>query len=258
MHAFYGFVTGLCQPFTFCFLLLAIVIVYCWRRSTLTRRQLLALTIPFVGLTLLCQDSLAYLAVGSLEWQNPPQSNRPEHTQAIVVLSGGAYRPDAVRRKPHLAADSLVRCLHTADLYHQGEPCLVIAAGGRVYEDELGPSLAQMMFQFLTHLGVSAEDLVMEDRSSSTFENAKNVAELLRERGIDKIVLVTDASHLPRSIKCFEKQGIGVHPSGAIYTATEFDFSPGNFLPNPGGARGIGKAVHEWLGMIYYRLRGRI
>ena len=254
----YDFVTHLFQPFTFCFLVLAGVIVYLWRRSDLTRRQLWALTVPFALLSVMCMDPVAYLAIGSLEWQNPPEPSRPESAQAIVVLSGGAYRPDAIRRKPHLAADSLVRCLHTADLYHQGEPCLVISAGGRVYEDERGASLAQMMFQFLAHLDVPPEHLVMEDRSSNTYENARNVAEILQQRGINEVVLVTDSSHLPRAILCLEKQGIIVHPSGAIFTATEFDWSLSNFLPSAGGARGIGKAVHEWLGMVYYRLRGWI
>ncbi len=254
----YAFITHILQPFTFCFLLLGVAIVYLWRRGNLTRRQLWIITLPFCALTILCMKPVGYLAVGSLEWQKPPQPIRPTDAKAIVVLSGGAYRPDSVRRKSHLAADSLIRCLHTADLYHQGEPCLVLCAGGRVFEDDRGASLAQMMFQFLTHLDVDPENLIMESRSSNTFENAKNVAEILRERGIDEIVLVTSASHLPRSILCFEKQGIVVHSSGAVFTATEFDVSPKQFLPSPSGARGIGKAVHEWMGMAYYKLRGWI
>ena len=64
----YDFLAHLANPYTFTFLVVAGVIVYLWRRSSLTRKQLLALTIPFALLTVMCLNPVAYLAVGSLEW----------------------------------------------------------------------------------------------------------------------------------------------------------------------------------------------
>ena len=54
------------------------------------------------------------------------------------------------------------------------------------------------------------------DKSRSTYENAKYGAELVKGRGISRIVLVTDAYHMPRAEGCFRKQGLSVAPAGAL------------------------------------------
>jgi uncharacterized SAM-binding protein YcdF (DUF218 family) len=98
----------------------------------------------------------------------------------------------------------------------------------------------------------------MEDRSRTTYENAVETAKHLRERKVQRIVLVTEAVHLLRAKLCFEKLGLHVTPAGCNYQATTFDWSPINFLPSPEAAVHVDRVAHEWLGLIWYRFHGRI
>ena len=194
---------ALLQPFPLLYLLGAIGLVVLWRKRVETRKRLLLVTIPFVALGIACLPFVGYLAIGSLEWRYPPQDALPEGTEVIVVL-GGSIRPtsDTVP-EVELGAETLLRCLHAARLHRQGKPCKIVVSGGRVDPDVPGPALAQAMRDFLVGQGVPAGDLMMEDQSRTTSENAALTKKLLSERGISKIVLVTSASHMQRAEYCF-------------------------------------------------------
>jgi uncharacterized SAM-binding protein YcdF (DUF218 family) len=149
-----------------------------------------------------------------------------------------------------MCEDTVIRCLHAARLYRQGPPCLVVATGDAV--------AAALMRDFLVEQGVAKADLLVEGGSTTTYESAVETRKLLRERGIERIVLVSDATHLPRAGRCFSAQGFEVTPAGCHYRATSYSASFPGFLPSPGGARDVTEAMHEWLGLGWYWLRGRI
>lgn len=68
------------------------------------------------------------------------------------------------------------------------------------------------MRQFMLDLGVPAAALLTEERSHNTQENAEMSDKLLRERGIQQVLLVTSALHMRRAVHLFEQQGLVVHP----------------------------------------------
>ena len=175
-----------------------------------------------------------------------------------MVLSGGALAPDAFRKEAELHADSVRRCLHAAALYHQRQPCLVLASGGKPDPTVPGPPLAELMRALLIKLGVRPADVLVESASRTTFENAVESARLLAERHLRRAALVTDAAHLPRAVWCFRKQGIDVVPTGCHYCASEFRAEVTDFLPGLDGLAACQEAAHEWLGMAWYWVRGRI
>jgi uncharacterized SAM-binding protein YcdF (DUF218 family) len=154
--------------------------------------------------------------------------------------------------------DTLHRCLHAARLYREGPACPILVSGGKVDPESEGPACARVMASFLRRLGVRRRDLVLEDRSRNTYENARESARLLEERGLRKVVLVTDAVDMYRAERCFRKQGVEVVPAPCHYRATRFRLDLFTFLPSPGAARGFQRAWHEWLGTAWYRLHGRI
>jgi len=200
--------------------------------------------------------AVSQLALGTLEWSYPPLEHQPEDVQAIVVLAGSVYPADAVRRQPELGEDTLYRCLKAAQYYHTGTPCLVLVSGGTV--EAGGPLCAPLMGDFLIRLGVAASDVLIEDRSRTTWENAVESRKLLEQRGIRKVVLITDASHLRRAVGCFRKQGLDPVACGCRYRATSFPGKLFDFLPNPSGGKGMQVAWHEWLGLGWYWLQDRI
>jgi uncharacterized SAM-binding protein YcdF (DUF218 family) len=254
----YHFVAGLLQPFTLVVLFTGLALANLWRKRREARGRLLAVTVPFVALAVFCTPAVGYLALGTLEWHHPPLFERPADAGAIVVLAGYVFPPDRTRPRAVPAEDTYYRCLKAAELYHQKWPCPVVVSGGKVDPHMPGPACATVMYDFLRQLGVNAADLIVEDGSRTTYENAVACRSLLDHRGIRKIVLVTEATHLDRAAACFRKQGLDVVPGGCHYRATRFEGSPLAFVPSPGAAATCHRVWHEWLGTCWYWLWGRI
>jgi uncharacterized SAM-binding protein YcdF (DUF218 family) len=251
-----GNLHALIQPAVWLYLLTALSLASLWWKPQKSRR-LLVFTILFVILSSLFTPAACYLALGSLEWQYPPLKERLEGVEAIVVLSGYVRVLDMEGKQVELGVDTLYRCIKAAEVYKQGKPCPVIASGGKVDFSSPGPPLAVSMRQFLLELGVRDNDIIVEDRSRTTYENAVETCQLLDERRLHRIVLVTDAAHLKRAAGCFRKQGVDVVPCGCNYRARGMNWSICSFLPDPSGAEGFRDAWHEWLGSAWYGLRGR-
>lgn len=254
----YRFLVDSLDPFLLLFLLSGLAILNLWRKRRETRLRLLLVTLPFVLLSLVCTPAVSYFAVGSLEWRYPPLDGRPPDAQAIVALSGGLRPVDEKWSRVELGDDTLRRCLLATRLYRQGKRCPVVLSGGKVDAERPGPTLSTAMRDFLVESGVDESDLVLEDRSATTYENAVKSANLLKQRGIERVILVTDAMHLRRAEGCFQAQGIEVIPRGTSYRANFLSCSPSDFLPNASAARDMKRVLHEWLGILWYQLNGRI
>jgi uncharacterized SAM-binding protein YcdF (DUF218 family) len=254
----YRFLVDLLQPFLVLHLVTACLLALLWLKAKEIRRRVLVVSIAFAVLFLASTRAVSYVALGTLEWRHPPRSTRGADTEAIVVLGGGILQADEVRKEAKLSDSTLRRCNCAAELYRRGDPCVVVVSGGKVDPTEPGLPSAQLMRSFLIECGVRESDVVVEDRSRTTYENAVESGRILREIGISKIAVVTDATHLPRSERCFRTQGFEVVPCGCYYRATRFDWRVFDFLPSAGAATEMQDLFHEWLGMIWYFLHGRI
>lgn len=243
------------QPTLLIGLVLAAAVVHLWRNRQEGRRRLLAVVIPLVLLALVSLPVTAHLALGTLEWPYPPVqlSQRPG---ALVVLSGYMHPPEEGDDQPRLAIDSFYRCRHALRLYREVGGCPVLVSGGPSSGVPGGPPLAEAMRSFLIEAGVKPADILVENRSQTTYENALNSCALLEARGIEHIVLVTDAKHMARAARCFRKQGMDVTPAPCNYVTTKFHNDWRDYLPSPEGALKFQAAVHEWVGLAYYWLRG--
>jgi uncharacterized SAM-binding protein YcdF (DUF218 family) len=246
----------LTDPLLLLFLLVRGMLVGLWRGRICPRRWLGLVTVVVAGLAAVSTPAVVFLLLGSLEWGYPPGGERPADAQAIVVLSSSLRALDAEWDRFELGQETLYRCLQGVEIYRQGGRCLVIVSGGKVSMDRSGPTLARAMATFLVEQGIAEDDLVLEERSRSTHENAVESARLLRPRGIGKVVLVTDATHLWRAERCFRAQGIEVVPRGSYYRANYFGGSLKSFLPSVEAAHDTKVVLHEWLGMAWYWLRG--
>lgn len=252
----YYLLVQILMPLTLCSLLTWIALCYLFRKPT-SRLRRLAVVVPLAGLTVATLPVTAYLSIGSLEWGYPPQG-RPHDCQAIVILGGHVRRPDEIRKNDELAEDTVARCLHAVDLYKQGKACRVFVCGGNVDHVNPGRKLAEVMRDFLLRYGVSAKDVVVEGKSLNTYSNVVEVCKLLRQNNLERVVVVTDATHLRRTKLCFDAQGFPVQLSGCRYRATRFQWSPLAFLPKPYAAADVEDAAHEWIGILWYSLRGWI
>jgi uncharacterized SAM-binding protein YcdF (DUF218 family) len=252
-------VWNLCQPYPLLFLVIGVVLVRAWYKQWTSRRRLLCLTVPFVLLVLLSNSAAAHLALRSLEGEYVPLDPRPADAEVIVVLASSVAPPGTLRPRAELDEDGRVRCLHAAQLYRQGPPCKILVSGGSPDPENGVPTCAAVMRDFLVEIGVSAADVIVEDQSRSTYENAIACARVLEERDLHKVVLVIDAVDMARAWRCFRKQGIEALPAPCHYrTRPQLRLTPQHLLPNPNAVRNCQRVIHEWLGIGWYWVRDRI
>ncbi len=112
------------------------------------------------------------------------------------------------------------------------------------------------MRRFLQAEGVPESLIWTEERSRSTHENAVYGSEILREHGISNVVLVVEASSMPRAAASFEKMGIHVVPAAIRFA--RLDGRTTDVLPQWNAIARNGETLHEALGLLWYRLRGWI
>lgn len=249
----YDLADDLLRPLTFIVLFLVATLPWLIRRGSRVGR---ACTLGVLGLVLATHPLTARALIGALEREQPAPVPVPRDVQAIVVLSGW-MRPGPDGRN-ELGEDSLLRTLHAASLYRELGPRLVVATGGPFRGDRGGGSIAGEMRDLLVALGVPRGDIVVEGASRTTYENALLTRRLLEPRGIVRILLVTDGMHLPRAVRTFRAQGFDVVPAGCGYVTTWSPPLRETILPSAHAAVGVQRAVHEWVGLLWYRLRGYI
>ena len=208
-----------------------------------------------VALFLFSWKPFAVLANLSLEWQYRIAAPAPQPVGAIVVLSGGVYPPGLSQPKPAPTLDTYVRCQYAAWLHRNWSAVPVFASGGTNAD---GVVLSGVMRHVLEAEGVPAAAVIEETASTSTYTNATRTAALLRQRGIRKIALVTEAFHMLRSELCFRKQGIEVVPAPCTFRGKVFEPKFGDLLPGTKGMQWNGDVLHEWVGLVWYRIAGRI
>jgi uncharacterized SAM-binding protein YcdF (DUF218 family) len=171
---------------------------------------------------------------------------------AIVVLGGaivGAYAP---RVYPELTS-SADRILHAFRLFQAHKAEWIVTTGA----SSEGVSEAQLMKELLVEWGVPKENILTEQHSVNTYQNAANVKTIAQQREFGKILLVTSAAHMQRAQMTFQAQGLDVIPAPTDYEAPSASgFSILNMLPNPEAALFIALAVKEYLGLVVYKLRG--
>ena len=138
----------------------------------------------------------------------------------IVVLGGGTLSAQYPRQTVEVdqAGDRLI---YAAQLYHQGKAEHLLLSGGRIDWISSGAPPAEDMAALLEMLGVPPQALWLESESRNTYENARNARLFLEPLGIRRILLVTSASHMPRSVALFEKQGFEVIPAPADFSVTQ-------------------------------------
>jgi uncharacterized SAM-binding protein YcdF (DUF218 family) len=201
----------------------------------------------------------------SLEWQYLPPAELPSG-DVIVVLGGGTLAAEPPRPSVEVngAGD---RVLYAVRLYQQGVAPRILLSGGYIeWLNDNPVSPAEDMAELMTTFGVPADALWLQPDSQNTHEDALYSTEILRQHGISRILLVTSAMHMPRSVALFEKLGFEVVPLPTDYTLTErlwADLRTFNapqwavyLVPSASNLSQTSAALKEYIGLWMYRLQG--
>jgi uncharacterized SAM-binding protein YcdF (DUF218 family) len=169
--------------------------------------------------------------------------------QAIVILGAGLYRDAPEYGGDTVSTTSLVRLRYGAKLHREtGLPILV--TGGKPLpapESEAHWMRAALEREF----GVAVR--WVEEHSTNTRENAEFSRAILAAAGIDRILLVTTADHMPRATSAFERVGFQVIPAATLFGSRRLPEVLA-FLPSAGALHLTTLALHELVGRIWYGL----
>jgi uncharacterized SAM-binding protein YcdF (DUF218 family) len=219
-----------------------------WARISSVCALMLLLTIssPLVARPLL----------SSLEaWYSTPTLSKDKHYDAIVVLGGGVLEQGTLRPITDLTSYSKNRTICGVDLYQQGYADKLVLTGGNEYVFKDAPKNAPEMKRWAQRLGIPDHAIVVEENSRTTYENATETRRLL---GSASILLVSSASHLPRAVAFFTRQGFRVTPAPCDFQMQDRPeeswrrLDPFDFLPNDRAIEHTTGAVTEWAGMVIY------
>lgn len=256
------FLPLLVYPLGLACLLLVAVIVLRDRPVWQTRLVVMALLVIWLGGNRIVSMALQR----SLESRHPPLDESVS-ADAIVVLGGGT-REGAAPRPSSEVGEAGDRVIYAARLYHDGGAPLIVVSGSHApYSNPGQQPGAEVMRGFLDLLGVPDEAILMEMQSQNTYENAVETVSLLRDRGIEHVVLVTSATHMPRSYAIFRQFAeLTVTPAPTDFQVTDSDWryytrlnlgvQLMNLLPQADAMLATTMTLKEYMGIVVYGLRG--
>jgi len=186
----------------------------------------------------------------------PVEASQVSGAQAVVLLSAGSlnFRSEG-QQLPVVTAFSALRVLEAARVYRMAGTPLVIASGGVTGRHEGAAPESEALRLALIDLAVPSERIVSESTSKNTRDEAVIVSEMLRARGITRVVMVTSPLHMRRSMAVFARQGL--HPIPAVAPLAPDSRDAGAGIMPTAPALLIGDAVvYEWAAHAYYWWRG--
>lgn len=176
-----------------------------------------------------------------------------------MIVLGGAFETEVTTARGGMdlnqAGDRFVEALRLAIRYPEAK---ILVSGGDgslsgIYEGDAAAST-----RFFEAFGISRDRLIAETTSRNTDENAQNSRELLASNDLGQCLLITSAFHMPRSVGLFRKAGVEVTPWPVDYrTAGNISFAL-DFTQPTLNSQQMSTAVREWVGLVAYRLMGRI
>ena len=175
----------------------------------------------------------AYYAVTLLQvWRT---GLADEHTDVDAVVVLGAAQYDG-RPSPQLAA----RLDHVVELYEAGRAPLIVTTGGKQAGDRF--TEAEASATYLVDHGVPADIILEETTGHSTWQSLRNAAAVLRGRGLNRVLLVSDPYHMLRSRLIAEDAGLDASVSATRTSPVRGGAALGRHLMEAGGVA-VGRIV---------------
>jgi uncharacterized SAM-binding protein YcdF (DUF218 family) len=211
------------------------------------------IAIPSVLLLYACSTPLVSSWLLAMSAAAPvPTTTASSDAQAIVLLAADAQGGRLPSEPDWPGPLTLERMVKTAALHREtGLPILVtggpIPDSNGTYAETIAATLKSAF---------NIEVRWQEKRSRNTFENAAFSASILKHEGVAKVLLVAQDWDMPRALWAFERAGMNAVPGAAGRTSVgPHDLEPSDFFPSPRGFHDSFYALHEIMGLRYYRWR---
>ena len=183
-----------------------------------------------------------------------------EHYDCAVVLGGMAEYDNSLGRLSIRRGGD--RIWQAINLYHLGKVDRILISGNNGFLKEDALDEAAQFKKVLVENGIPEEDVLVENFSKNTYQNAIESKKIIDQHSeISSVLLITSALHMPRAEACFEKAGFDNmetfttdHFTGETraYTIDQF------LIPNVSNLSDWQSLIHEWVGYISYKITGYI
>ena len=232
------------MPMSVLLVLFFVGIIMLWLAKT-QRAAKIILTGTCLILVLMSYGFLSYWPLEKLESLYPPldmKTTRLNGLTWIVVLAGDRQ-------------ETMVRLAEGIRIYRVLRGARLLVSGGKVYPTAPAPA-SEEMAGMAAGLGVNPADIVQENMSRDTKDEAKIIKSMLGEK---RFILVTSAYHMPRSMALFTAQGMRPTPAPTGFLIKEGNYlSPARFFPSSEGIHDAEVVVHEYLGILGARIMGQL
>jgi len=190
--------------------------------------------------------------LAGLENRYPPLVEVPEVAWVVVLGSGNAHsesRPATTL----MGATGMARLGEGLRVLQHSPGARLLLTGGAVD----GPrSHAEVAAAAAMELGVSEDRIVVDSRPRDTAGEAVRARE---HAGDAPLVLVTSAAHMPRAMALFRARGLDPVPAPTAYLVRpERAFQPADILPSAQQLYRSERLLHEYVGMVWARVRGEL
>jgi uncharacterized SAM-binding protein YcdF (DUF218 family) len=233
--------------------LMAALAVKRWRR--------IAVALAAAALLVGGNGWVVHAMMRGLEWQYLPPEPVP-NADAILILSGGILSRTPPRTTIEVG-DPGDRVLYGGELFREGRAPLVICTGHTGTGGIAARPQAEDMADLLVTVGVPRDAIMLEKKAQNTYQHAVNLCPVFEQRGIRRVLLVTSALHMPRSLGVFRRScpSVDYVPAPTDFRATYDEPTVWyremtHLWPTPRTLMDFSDAAHEYVGMLYYSVRG--
>ncbi|MEI6079297.1 MAG: YdcF family protein [bacterium] len=206
---------------------------------------ILTIVVSYLSTTLVASKP----ALQDLEAFAPKKAISSSEYDAIAILTGGINKGLFEDASSKVGEQFLKRLISALGLYESSKKPLIIL-GGKTQKDELAES--EIAEKILADLGVPKDKMILDVESRNTYENFVELEKIVKEHKFKKVVLVTSAIHMKRSLNMAQKLGVSVIPYPAAYLVDK-GLHIEDLIPSQKNIRVNAILVYELLGNIRYK-----
>ncbi len=191
-------------------------------------------------------------------WEKNWLKETPKEKYNYAIVLSGMVTWDSEYNRLNFGK-SVDRVLQAAELYHSNRIDKIILSGGNASIITEQPPESILLKRFLLRINVPDTCIITEDKSRNTHENAVYTKIQIRKHlsGHPKSVLITSAYHMKRSLACFHKQKVDVTPCPVDFYVPQLKTDIKSLLlPSSEAFAKWEILLHEWFGILYYKIRG--
>jgi uncharacterized SAM-binding protein YcdF (DUF218 family) len=237
---------------------LVMVLGICWLTWRRQWRGAVWLSVPTLLMFLIGSTPLVETVVAQAERpQARADLDRLAEADVVVALGGGFY-PSENDISGFALAGGGSRVLTALELVRRGKAKALVLGGSVPLTGKTGVVASSLVQEWVLASGMTTVAVTNLGVCANTHDEAVRFKELSAQRGWSKVILVTSALHIPRSVAVFAAQGVPVVPVACDFQAYGVPPVQGNLSPFPRQSRfhQLPLYLHEKIGWIAYRLRG--